>query len=632
MVPSKINRKLNLIILIILDILSVYLSIILAFKLRFGFVGSLPRLYQDNMIYYVLIMTLIALMSNFILRCYSAIWRYFNYKDLIRQVLAVLMASVFIILIDNFIGLEMPFELFLMIPTLMASFMALVRWSPKLLVWCKSHIERKKIKSSKKNVLIYGAGEAGDYLISKLGENQDTDRIPLGFLDDDESLWGLKVGQIPVLGGEDILEFALKDMCIDELIIAIPTAEADFIKQIYMRCKKVGVTVKRYGSLDDVSAEDFINAPIKQINFEELLRRDSVKLNMNIVNKFIKDKVVMVTGGVGSIGSEICRQVLDFGAKRLIILDINENGLFYMKNELDSAGFGGRFETILGSIRDRNRLKEVLSEYEPSVVFHAAAHKHVPMVEANPKEAIKNNVLGTINVANEAIFHGVEKFILISTDKAVNPTNVMGASKRIAEIAIQIMNIASSTDFAAVRFGNVLGSNGSVVPFFNAQIEEGGPVTVTHPEMKRYFMTIPEAVQLVLEAGAMATGGETFVLEMGEPVLIYDLACDLIRLHGYEPNKDIMVEFTGLRPGEKLFEEISLAEEETTKTPNNKIYICKPTDHDAKVFSKNIKRLENIINENNIEEMFCIIKEIVVTFNHNNKENLEQEKNDKSKD
>jgi len=632
MVPSKINRKINLAVLIIIDIISVYLSIILAFKLRFGFVGSLPRLYQDNMIYYVLIMTLIALMSNFILRCYSAIWRYFNYKDLIRQILAVLMSSVFIILIDNFIGLEMPLELFLMIPTLMASFMVFVRWSPKLFVWCKSSFEHKKSKSSKINVLIYGAGEAGDYLISKLGDSQDADRIPVGLLDDDESLWGLKVGRVPVLGGEDILEFALKDMAVDELIIAIPSADPDFVKQIYMRCKKVGVAVKRYGSLDDVSAEDFINASIKQINFEELLRRDSVKLNMNIVNKFIKDKVVMVTGGVGSIGSEICRQVLDFGAKKLIIFDINENGLFYMKNELDNAGFDGRFETILGSVRDRNRLKEVFSEYEPGVVFHAAAHKHVPMVEANPKEAIKNNVLGTINVANEAIFHDVEKFILISTDKAVNPTNVMGASKRIAEIAIQIMNIASSTDFAAVRFGNVLGSNGSVVPFFNAQIEDGGPVTVTHPDMKRYFMTIPEAVQLVLEAGAMATGGETFVLEMGEPVLIYDLACDLIRLHGYEPNKDIMVEFTGLRPGEKLFEEISLAEEETTKTPNNKIYICKPTEHDIKVFSKNIKRLENIVNENNLEEMFCIIKEIVVTFNHNNKENLEQEKNDKSKD
>ncbi len=315
-----------------------------------------------------------------------------------------------------------------------------------------------------------------------------------------------------------------------------------------MRCKRCGAIVKRYGSLEDVTVEDFRKAPIKQINFEELLRRDSVHLNMDIVNRFVKGNVVLVTGGVGSIGSEICRQVLKFGAKKLIIFDINENGLFYMKNELDQAGYSNHFEVRLGSIRDRNRLKEIFAEFEPSIVFHAAAHKHVPMMEMNPKESIKNNVLGTINVANEAIFHGVEKFILISTDKAVNPTNIMGASKRIAEIAIQVMNSASDTDFAAVRFGNVLGSNGSVVPFFNNQIEAGGPVTVTHPDMKRYFMTIPEAVQLVLEAGAMATGGEIFVLEMGEPVLIYDLACDLIRIHGLEPNKDIEIQFTGLRP------------------------------------------------------------------------------------
>lgn len=619
MISIKGNKKINLLLLVIWDIVSVFLAIILGFKFRYGFVGSIPKTYREDMTYYVLIIMLIALMSNLIMRCYSSIWRYLCYKDVLRQLASNLLTTVFIVLIDNFIGLQMPIELFVLIPSLMFLFMLVGRSSSRLLVLIQE-IYHKQLKASSAQIktLIYGAGEAGNYLISNLAQRQNHNILPVGFIDDDKELWGLKIGQVPVLGGQDILEYVIKDLNVKELIIAIPSADVDFIKQIYMRCQKCGVVVKRYGSLSDVTVEDFQKAPIKQINFEELLRRDSVKLNMDIVSKFIKDKVVLVTGGVGSIGSEICRQVLKLGAKKLIIFDINENGLFYMKNELDDAGYQGKFEVVLGSIRDRNRLKEVFLEHEPNVVFHAAAHKHVPMMEGNPKEAIKNNVFGTINVANEAIFHDVEKFILISTDKAVNPTNIMGASKRIAEIAIQIMNNAGNTDFAAVRFGNVLGSNGSVVPFFNKQIESGGPVTVTHPDMKRYFMTIPEAVQLVLEAGAMATGGEIFVLDMGEPVLIYDLACDLIRLHGYEPNKDIEIKFTGLRPGEKLFEEISLAEEDTTKTANNKIYICKPTEHDPQEFSRNIKRLESVLKQQDTDEMFAIIKEMVVTFNHNN--------------
>lgn len=612
----KKSYKLNLAILVLLDIISVYLSIIIGFKLRFGLVGALPKIYSNNLVFYVIIMTLIALMSNLIMRCYGAVWRYFGYKDLLRQLSSTLLTAVFVVLIDNFIGLEMPFEMFILIPALIFLFMLIFRFTPRAY---QAFTNKKAASSGRKNgarTLVYGAGEAGNYLISNLDQKDKTYILPVGFIDDDESLWGRKIGNVPIVGGGDILEFIINDLDIEEIIIAIPTAKADFIKSVYMRCKKCGIVVKQYGSLADITGEDFRKAPVKQVNFEDLLRRDSVKLNMDIVNKFIKDKTVMVTGGVGSIGSEICRQVLKFGAKKLIIFDINENGLFYIKNEFDQIGYDGRFEVILGSVRDRNRLKEVFLEYEPSVVFHAAAHKHVPMMEGNPKEAIKNNVLGTINVANEAIFHDVEKFILISTDKAVNPTNIMGASKRMAEIAIQIMNNVSNTDFAAVRFGNVLGSNGSVVPFFEKQIEQGGPVTVTHPDMKRYFMTIPEAVQLVLEAGAMATGGEIFVLEMGEPVLIYDLACDLIRMHGLEPDKDIEIQFTGLRPGEKLFEEISLAEEDTSKTGNNKIYVNKPVEHDSKEFSRNIKHLESIVKTDDIQAMFDIVKGMVPTFNH----------------
>lgn len=621
----KRNLKLNLAILVLFDVISVYLAIIIGFKLRFGLVGAIPRTYASDMVFYVSIISLIAVMSNILLRCYGSVWRYFSYKDFLRQVGSTLLTSVFVVLIDNFIGLEMPFEMFILIPSLLFIFMVLCRFAPKAYQAFTNKTTSFSKRQGKIKTIIYGAGEAGNYLLANLAQKQELNTYPIGFIDDDESLWGRKVGNIPVIGGKDSLEFIFDDLNIEELIIAIPSADASFVKEIYMRCKKCGVIVKQYGSLADVTVEDFRNAPIKQVNFEDLLRRDSVKLNMDIVNRFIKDKVVMVTGGVGSIGSEICRQVLKFGAQKLIIFDINENGLFYIKNEFDEMGYGGKFEVLLGSVRDRNRLKEIFLQFEPNVVFHAAAHKHVPMMEGNPKEAIKNNVLGTINVANEAIFHDVEKFILISTDKAVNPTNIMGASKRMAEIATQVMNNVSNTDFAAVRFGNVLGSNGSVVPFFEKQIEAGGPVTVTHPDMKRYFMTIPEAVQLVLEAGAMASGGEIFVLEMGQPVFIYDLACDLIRMHGLEPDKDIAIEFTGLRPGEKLFEEISLAEEDTTKTSNNKIYVNKAVEHDAKEFSRHIKQLEHIVKTDDIEGMFTIVQDIVPTFNHNNKNNTDNE-------
>lgn len=622
-IKLKNNSKFNLLLIILWDILSVCLSIILGFKLRFGMVGALPPRYASSMIYYVLIMSLVALLSNTVMQCYSTIWRYFSHKDFMRQVMSTLLASLFVILIDNFIGLEMPFEMFILIPTLMLIFMVTGRWIPRgFLSYKKSRMVQKKV-GSKIKTLIYGAGEAGNHLIANLNQSDNSNIQPMGFIDDDETLWDLKMGKLPVICGGDKLEFVITDLNIKELIIAIPTASPEFIKNIYMLCQKHGVIVKRYGSLDDVTEEDFRKATIKRINFEELLRRDSINLNMAIVNKFIQNKVVLVTGGVGSIGSEICRQVLKFGASKLIIFDINENGLFFIKNELEDAGYTGKFEVMLGSIRDRARLREIFTEFEPAIVFHAAAHKHVPMMEGNPKEAIKNNVLGTINVANEAVLREVEKFILISTDKAVNPTNIMGASKRVAEIAIQTMDKISSTEFAAVRFGNVLGSNGSVVPHFINQIESGGPVTVTHPDMQRYFMTIPEAVQLVLEAGAMAQGGEIFVLDMGEPVKIYDLACDLIKLHGFEPKKDIDIVFTGLRPGEKLFEEISLDGEQTTKTSNNKIFICKPTEHNSKEFSNNIKRLETVIKGNDINEMFDIVKEMVTTFEHNKNEELQ---------
>ena len=352
------------------------------------------------------------------------------------------------------------------------------------------------------------------------------------------------------------------------------------------------------------------------INLEELLHRGSVHLNMDVVENFIKDKVVLVSGGAGSIGSELCRQALRFGCKTLVVLDFHENGLFHIGNELEEK-YSGRYHLRLASIRDRERIKEVFDEFSPEIVFHAAAHKHVPMMELNPREAVKNNIMGTINVCQTAVTHNVQKFITISTDKAVNPTNIMGATKRITELVMQLFDTVSDTEFAAVRFGNVLGSNGSVVPFFKKQIEKGGPVTVTHPEMRRYFMTIPEACQLVLEAGAMAGGGEIFVLDMGEPVLISDLAKDMIRLSGLQPDVDIKIVFTGLRPGEKLFEEISLADEDVDRTTNAKIMIMKPIPFDHEELAKTVKAIEAAVAEEDDPRMFALVKELVPTFNHN---------------
>ncbi len=479
-------------------------------------------------------------------------------------------------------------------------------------LYARIHAFSRRFRGDTVRTLIFGAGEAGAYFCAKLRKDLYTSLNPVIFIDDDKSLQGTRVHGVKVYGGSEKLSEAIEKFNIDEVVVAIPTASRQVLKYVVDICRKKKCKIRRFGKVDDV---DLSNVKLTNINLVELLRRDNVDLNMEVVEEFVKGKVVLVTGGAGSIGSEICRQVLSFGCEHLVIFDIHENGLFDIENEL-RKDYDGKFSLRLGSVRDEVRLKEVFDEFSPKLVFHAAAHKHVPMMEYSPKEAIKNNVRGTINVAKRSIIEKVEKFILISTDKAVNPTNIMGASKRIAEQAIQLLDTMSDTDLSAVRFGNVLGSNGSVVPVFRKQIEQGGPVTVTHPDMRRYFMTIPEAVQLVLEAGAMANGGEIFVLNMGEPVKIYDLACDLIRLSGLEPGVDINIKFTGLRPGEKLFEEISMSDEDVTKTDNEKIFIMKPMEFDSNLFSNSLKDLERSSMEDDPKDMFKIVKKLVPTFKH----------------
>jgi len=357
---------------------------------------------------------------------------------------------------------------------------------------------------------------------------------------------------------------------------------------------------------------------LRDVKIEDLLGREPVKVNLDEISGYIKDRVVLVTGGGGSIGSELCRQIAGFEPRELLIFDINENNVYDLEYDLKTMYPGLKYKALIGSIRDRHRLEVVFEKYRPDVVFHAAAHKHVPLMELNAVEAIKNNVFGTLNVAEVSDKYEAKKFILISTDKAVNPTNIMGATKRIAEIIIQMMAMKSKTNFAAVRFGNVLGSRGSVVPLFKKQIEDGGPVTVTHPEITRFFMTIPEAVQLVIQAGALAKGGEIFVLDMGEPVKILDLARDMIRLSGLEPGVDIKIEFTGLRPGEKLYEEIMLNEEGLTATKYKKIYIAKPTFTDVKLFEEEIKNLKDILMGSSVD-IETVVKRLVPGYTGENK-------------
>lgn len=601
--------------LILWDVLSAVLSVYGGFRLKFGVYASMPAHFANSLFLYMAIIAGMIILGNLLFDCYNTLWRYVGLSEFFRLACSVGSICVIIILLDHIFLLRLPTTVVVIMSAFLFLFTALGRLAAYFfqMLHVKFFTWRQK---ETKRVLIYGGGAVGSHLIQELKSDPEMKRKPVAIIDDDPGMKGVRINGVKVVGPRKELEEAIEDYRVKEVILAINHVSQDFIAQLVRDCADLGCPVMRYGVMDDMKEKSLENARLATIHLEDLLRRDSITLNMDAVEEFIKDRVVLVTGGAGSIGSELCRQAIRFGAKKLIIFDFNENGLFEIDNEFKKKFPEADYETVLGSVRDRPRLEDLFQTFRPQVVFHAAAHKHVPMMELNPREAVKNNVFGTINTAYTAIKYHADKFILISTDKAVNPTNIMGASKRIAELAIQRLEGKSDTSFAAVRFGNVLGSNGSVVPFFRKQIEEGGPVTVTHPDMRRYFMTIPEAVQLVMEAGAMASGGEIFVLDMGEPVRIYDLACDMIRLMGLQPERDIKIVYTGLRPGEKLFEELSLQEEDVTKTANSKIYICAPVKQDFDDFPQQLTNLRNAVIHQNNEELFQTVEDMVSTFDH----------------
>ena len=470
---------------------------------------------------------------------------------------------------------------------------------------------------NKNRVLIVGAGDAARIIVGSYGQSFSSPYEIVGFVDDDASKQGKVLYGHKVLGGRDDIVNICEKMDVDSIIMAIPSAYVQDRLDILKICNLTRCRVKTIPNICDLLGSD-TNISVRDIKIEDLLERDPVILDNDGINSLVKGKVVMVSGGGGSIGSELCRQIMRFSPERLVIVDIYENNAYDIQMELNAKYPGNQPAVLIASVRDRERLQEIFKEYKPNIVFHAAAHKHVPLMETSPGEAIKNNVFGTYNLAKTAHEFGVEKFVMISTDKAVNPTNIMGASKRLCEMIIQCMEKISNTDFVAVRFGNVLGSNGSVIPLFERQISEGGPVRVTHRDVTRFFMTIPEAAQLVIQAACYAKGGEIFVLDMGKPVKIYDLAENLIRLSGHVPNVDIKIDIVGLRPGEKLYEELLMDQEGLEGTKHSKIFVGRPMTIEMPVLEEKLKLLKDAVDSKDNEKIRDIMEEVVPTYIRDN--------------
>jgi FlaA1/EpsC-like NDP-sugar epimerase len=473
--------------------------------------------------------------------------------------------------------------------------------------------EQNKDKDIKR-IMVIGAGDAGNMIIREMKTNQKLHANVVCIIDDDKQIKGLSIQGAKIVGGRDMIIESVKKYGIDEIIIAIPSAPGLERKKIYDICKETKCTLKTIPGMYQLINNEVKLSDLKEVEIEDILGRDIVDINTQEIMGYVSNKVVMVTGGGGSIGSELCRQIAEHKPAMLIILDVYENSTYEIQLELKKKYRDLDLVVIIASINDANRINKILNQYKPNIIFHAAAHKHVPLMEGNPNEAVKNNVFGTLTMADAADKAGVDKFIMISTDKAVRPTNIMGATKRMCEMIIQAYDKRSKTDFVAVRFGNVLGSNGSVIPLFRKQIAEGGPVTVTDRNITRFFMTIPEAVALVLQAGYYAKGGEIFVLDMGEPVKIYDLATNMIKLSGRTPDVDIKIEITGLRPGEKLYEELMMDEEGMQKTDNELIYIGHPIEFNENEFFRNLEILRKITEEET-PYIKLLISKLVPTYN-----------------
>ncbi|WP_211266329.1 polysaccharide biosynthesis protein [Andreesenia angusta] len=603
-----------------LDLLFVNISAILALKVGFNFESTSEFLkYREILLEYRPIYSVFVLGVFYLFGLYDSLWKYASIKEFISVITASLFGVFLVYLAFRMSYIDMVSNFYVINGLMLMATAGGIRFGYRMLRVIKVYIPNKSsgfLSGSRSRVLIIGAGDSGVMTAKEIQSHIQDRKKVVGYLDDDEGKIGELLQGVPVLSKINEVGQVVDELDIDEIIISIPSLGNKRRREIFDKCKKLDVKLKTVPSLYDLIDGKIEIESIRNVEIEDLLGRDPVEIDNPEIERYVSGKVILVTGGGGSIGSELCRQISKFRPSTLIIFDIYENNAYDIQNELKRSYRDELdLKVLIGSIRDRVRLEEVFAKYRPNLVFHAAAHKHVPLMQESPFEAIKNNSLGTLNTAEIAGRYGVERFVMISTDKAVNPTNIMGASKRLAEICIQNLNQKYiKTEYMAVRFGNVLGSNGSVIPLFKKQIEQGGPVTLTHPDIIRYFMTIPEAVLLVLQAGSMSVGGEIFVLDMGEPVKILNLAKDLIRLSGFEPYEDISIEFVGLRPGEKLYEELMLSEEGVMDTLHKKIFVVHPVEMDSSEVEKAMQSINEALASKDLELMEQRIKELIPKY------------------
>ena len=607
------DKRVRMGILMAADVLALCLAVFLGLFVRFDLnISKIPPEYARAAMEFLPYYVLASLVIFFLARMYSTMWSVAGVREALHVVAACGLASLVQIAGMVLLQLSVPRSFFLV------SFAALcaeelgIRLSYRVVISLFGNHSKKAAK----RIMIVGAGTSGSVILKEMTTSSLVNGCVVCFVDDDKNKAGKFLNGVPVAGNRNDIPQLAVEYKIDEIYIAIPSASARERKAIIEICRETGCQVKILPGIYQLINGEVSIAKLRNVEIEDLLGRDPIRVNLDEIMGYVSGKVILVTGGGGSIGSELCRQVASHNPKQLIIFDIYENNAYDIQLELKEKYPDLDLVVLIGSVRNTHRIETVFEKYRPDIVYHAAAHKHVPLMEDSPNEAIKNNVFGTYKTAKAADKYGTSRFVLISTDKAVNPTNIMGASKRMCEMVVQMMNARSKTDFVAVRFGNVLGSNGSVIPLFKKQIEQGGPVTVTHPDIIRYFMTIPEAVSLVLQAGAYAKGGEIFVLDMGEPMKILDLAKNLIRLSGYEPDVDIPIIFTGLRPGEKLYEELLMDEEGVRKTDNRKIFVGSPLKLNKDTFFDHLKTLKEIAYSNNSENLVQALIDLVPTFHH----------------
>lgn len=598
--------------LVVYDILSVCMASALAIMLRFLDEGmsAIPDYFLDTVSRMLPVNVLITLLVFYIFRLYHSLWAFAGVNELQNVVVGSFCSATVMTLIMIIFDMPIPKSYYFMYAFLLVGFTFASRFSYRFLRGLKHKSQNKKNDTA---VMIIGAGEAGNAIIKEIVSSNYSTMVIKCIIDDDPGKWGRYIQGIKVIGGRNKIVEAVDLYSVDEIIVALPSASRTTIRDILQICQETACKLRSLPGIYQLVNGEVDISKLRDVEVEDLLGRDPIKVDLDSILGYVKGKVILVTGGGGSIGSELCRQIATHQPKRLIIVDIYENNAYDIQQELLSKYEDLDLVVLIASVRNTSRMNAIFDEYRPDIVYHAAAHKHVPLMEESPNEAVKNNVFGTFKTAQAAAQAGAKRFVMISTDKAVNPTNIMGASKRICEMIIQTFNKHYDTEFVAVRFGNVLGSNGSVIPLFRKQIEAGGPVTVTHPDIIRYFMTIPEAVSLVLQAGAYAKGGEIFVLDMGEPVRILDLAKNLIRLSGYKVDEDIKIEFTGLRPGEKLYEELLMDEEGMQDTENAMIHIGKPIELDEDVFFKQLHELKQAA-ERESGDIKGMIRDIVPTY------------------